>query len=358
VAVRAPSRIAAIAAALALARPGAAADLERQIAPIVQRYFPSEGGPGCAVLVARDGEVVYRRACGFADVEKRVPLAPGDVFDLASCSKQFTAAATLRLVESGALGLDDDIRKHLPELAARGGITIRNLLFMTSGLPSYMDDVKAGWEGVTNETVVRLLAADPRAAFAPGARHEYSNTDYNLLATIDARAAGRPFGDLLRAQFFEPLGMTRSAVFETPAQALPGRVFGWRRTRSGGWARDVCDTPGVVGDGSVFSSVDDLLRWSGALFGGKILAPRSMGFLLAPGKLASGRPLDYNCGLVRERREGRLLLWHNGAWAGTSAYTGFYLDEHVAVLVLSNETDLDAAGLGMEIGAALAPAAK
>ena len=195
--------------------------------------------PGAAVLVIRDGVVVTRSACGYADLEARVPVTPATNFRLASITKQFTAAAILEL------GL-----AHDP--------SIQQLLTHTSGLIDYEDVLDSDWQ-VDDRDVPRLIEGHPRY-FAPGTSYRYSNTGYALLALIIERESGMSFADFLRTRIFEPLGMQATTV--GPAT---NRAYGYSLV-NGLWTRTDQDrTSATRGDGGIYSSIDDLAKWLAAL---------------------------------------------------------------------------------------------
>lgn len=329
---------------LASALPLAADDLKANIDAILAEAFPADG-PGAAVAVVKDGRIVYEGASGLADVEREVAMTPDRVFDLASCSKSVTALAVLLLRKEGKLALDDPATKWLPELAhvdPTRPIRVIDLVHMVSGLPDYMDLVDA-WEGVDGPRIAKLVGARP-LAFPTGSRYEYSNTDYCLLSTVVARASGRPFGEYVREAILRPAGMTSSMVFERPGQEIPRRVHGYRWDEDEEeWMADVDDTPGIVGDGMLFSSAGDLARYAIALEAGTLLSPEDLALSIASGRLDSGEPTGYAFGWI-EWGDGRRAVTHDGAWAGTTTRIARLLDERTTIVVLANAADADVDG--------------
>jgi CubicO group peptidase (beta-lactamase class C family) len=305
------------------------------------------GGAGIAAAVVSGTEVLYAKGSGFANIASRTPITTRTCFDLASCSKQFTAMAVMILAERGKLGLDDDVRRFLPELRPRAkgrAVAVSDLLHHTSGLKDYLEllspeEMKEG----KNEGVLARLAREKRA-FGPGKQHAYSNTNYALLALVVERASGRPFASFLRDEVFRPLGMESTVVLEREGQAIPDRATGYAR-RGRSWAVDVLDLP-VVGDGNVFSSVDDLVRWDRGLREGKLIGRAMLERAFTPGALDDGTEHGYGFGWVISRDDdGRRCASHDGGWNGTSTSIARYLDDGLTVIVLWNAGGEDAEAL-------------
>jgi D-alanyl-D-alanine carboxypeptidase len=306
----------------------------------VDHFFPA-GGPGAAAAIARGGAIAYLECVGLADVEADEPIGPGTAFDLASVTKTFTAAATLLLADRGRLNLNDPVGHHLPGFgppaAGSRAVTVRDLLWHTSGLPDYLAAWPPDeWPHLTPGWVLdraRGWAAEAR----PGIRHEYSNTNYALLAEVVTAASGCSYAAFLRAAVLTPLGLADTFVLgEEPrgqrARGYENVGYGEPRFEPAG-----LDLP-VVGDGGVFSSVRDLVAWQEALYGGRLLGPAGLGAMLAPGRLDDGSEFDYGCGLTVERlSDGRTWCGHTGGWVGAAALAGRYVQDGVTVVVLSND---------------------
>lgn len=306
----------------------------------------SATGPGVAVAVVANGTVVVTATRGVADLNRRSSLTTRAVFDLASVSKQFTAMAVMLLAEQGKLALEDDARKFLPELPVFNRarpITVADLLHMVSGLADYLSLVDST-DGVTNEDVLQLVARS-KLQFPTGTRYVYSNTDYEMLALIVKRVSGRTYGAYLQAAIFGPLGMSSSVVLERERQVIPGRVTGYVRKR-GAWQVDQNDTPTLVGDGNVFSSVEDLALWDRALRRHTLVSASMTQKAFTSGVLNSGKATDYSFGWMIDRAGPRGQVSHDGAWNGTSTYIVRDLGNGYTVIALSNITDFDIAALG------------
>ncbi len=309
------------------------------------------GGPGGVCVVIHDGKVVHQGFYGWADLDRKTPFDLDSAFDLASLSKQFTGLALAMLVADGTVSLDDDVRGYLPELPvydAKRPIRVRDLAHMVSGLPSYMDLLSDQGGGTNAHVLAAVAKAD--LAFPTGSRYEYSNTDYNLLATVVTRASkAADFGALARTRIFEPLGMKRTAVQMTADQVIAGRVYGYKRAdESAPWERDTDDTPGIVGDGGVFASARDLIRYERAIRGGEI-PPKTVQIWMTEGPRAPAEGARYALGWELDRFDGHERAQHSGSWNGTSTCMALYEKPALTVIVLLNVHEGGAEDLADEV---------
>ena len=254
-------------AALACATTGVFAQDQPPALDTIFSSFATDHSPGCAVGAARGDAPLAARAYGLADLEHHIPLTPQSVFYMASVSKQFMALSILLLERDGKLQLDDRVRTYLPELPEHAaGITIRHLLHHTSGLRDYL--TLFGLAGgppdyvITERAVLNMLARQMRLNFDPGDEHLYSNSGYVLLSIIVHRVSGRPLDEFAQERIFTPLGMRHTRFQHDHAAPIPGRAIGYVR-RGANWriANSMLD---VVGDGGMYSTVDDMLRWAAA----------------------------------------------------------------------------------------------
>jgi len=290
--------------------------------------------PGAAVLVLRDGTPLIRRAYGLADLEQRVPATPSTNYRLASMTKQFTAAAVLALVDDGRLSLDDPVRKWLPSLPpAADAVTLRELLAHTSGLLDYEDLIpSATTQQVHDADVLRLLEPQNRTYFVPGTSYRYSNTGYALLALIVARASGKDFATFLQERIFAPLGMRTTIAYQAGVSTLAQRAFGYT-LQQGKWQRtDQSLTSAVLGDGGVYSSIDDLAKWDAALYDTQVLSARSLRLAFTPATPTDDPAVRYGFGW---RITGE-TLWHSGETVGFRNVIIRYPRRHFTVIVLTN----------------------
>ncbi len=309
---------------------------EREIGARIDALMLAYTGavPGAAVLVVRDGKPVFRRAYGLADLEQHVAATPATNYRLASMTKQFTAAAVLLLAEAGRLSLDDPVRRWLPSLPpATDSVTLRELLTHTSGLPDYEDLIPEGTtQQVHDADVLRLLETQNRTDFAPGTRYRYSNTGYALLALVVARASGEDFASFLRERIFRPLGMRATVAYQAGVSTVEHRAFGYTYA-NGAWRRtDQSVTSAVLGDGGVYSSIEDLARWDAALYDSRLLSAHSLLLAFTPATATDDPAVRYGFGW---RISGE-TVWHSGETVGFRNVIIRYPRRHFSVVVLSN----------------------
>lgn len=290
--------------------------------------------PGAAVLVLEDGVPVFRRAYGLADLERRTPVTAATDFRLASMTKQFTAAAILLLAQDRRLTLDDPVRRWLPSLPpAAEPVTLRQLLTHTAGLIDYEDLIPAdATRQVHDADVLAMLERENRTYFPPGSRYRYSDTGYALLALVVERASGRDFASFLRARIFIPLGMYSSLAYQAGVSRVPRRAFGYSASGSAWKRTDQSLTSAVLGDGGVYSSIDDLAKWDAALYDTRLLARESLEAAFTPGTDSDDPAVRYGFGW---RISGE-TLWHSGETVGFRNVIVRWPARHFTVIVLTN----------------------
>lgn len=309
--------------------------------------------PGACVAVLHGGVPILRRAYGLADVEAQVAATPATNFRLASLSKQFTAAAILLLAQDRRLSIEDAVRKWLPGLPSGAAtMTLRHLLTHTSGLVDYEDLIPEGTTSPLRDAdVLRLLEAEDRGYFPPGRQYRYSNSGYVLLAHIVARASGEDFASFLRNRIFVPLGMRHSVAFEAGVSTVAHRAFGYSAVGRS-WVRtDQSLTSATLGDGGIYSSVDDLARWDAALYGGRLLQPESLRLAFQPATATDDPAVQYGFGwrITGETR------WHSGETLGFRNVIVRWLQRRLTVIVLTNRNHPSPYGMALTIGAAASP---
>jgi CubicO group peptidase (beta-lactamase class C family) len=318
---------------------GSAAAIDDLLAP-----FTARGGPGLVCAVAHDGRLVYARAAGLADCARAAPLAVGSVFYVGSLAKQFTAACIALLALEGALSLDDPLTTYLPELAGLGPIRLRHLVHHTSGVRDYFDLMTLrGWrrsDYLNNQMIVDLLARQRSANFAPGARRLYSNSNYILLAEIVRAVAGRSLREFAQARLFAPLAMNQTRYADDVREPIPGRVTGYARG-AGGAYEPLHERFEMHGDGGLYSTVEDLLRWDANFYSGAIGGRAFLDTMLTRGVLGDGETIPYAFGLGRFVYRGLSADSHSGAMNGFRAELMRFPEAHLSVAVLANDADVD-----------------
>ncbi len=356
-------RAAALAFALAVSSCATAADDMAALCPadvtaidVAVADTMERGSPVMVVGVARDGSVVFSRGYGLADVERATAVAPDTVFRLASITKQFTAAAVMLLVEEGRVNLQDRLSEYVPELAQADEVTLYQLLVQTSGIPDYAErlasaDAKA--TARTTEQMIALIGAqEPRLEFEPGSRWAYSNSNYVLLGAVVERVSGQSLARFFSERLFAPAGLT-DTVLGDPSPTDPRHASGYRRARdaSSGFVRadDISFTiPGAAG--GLRTTASDLLRWSDALFAGRIVTRASLATMIAPGRLSDGRTTkfgmpeawqaglnaDYGFGFFISPSAAGPRIWHSGDIDGFSTWMAHYPDVGVTIALMQN----------------------
>lgn len=283
-----------------------------EIDVLMERY---EGDvPGASLLVVRDGKSVVRRSYGQSNLEDRTAATPETNYRIASVTKQFTAAAILLLIQDGKLTRDDLLKKWLPSLpSAVDSVSVTRLLTHTSGIIDYEDVIPAGTvTQLRDADVLRLLEPQDSVYFKPGAGYRYSNSGYALLALIVERASGKSFAAFLRDRIFLPLGMSHTVAYEEGTSTVSNRAFGYTM-KDGVWTRkDQSTTSAVLGDGGIYSSIDDLAKWDAALYDSRLLSDESRRLAFAPHTATDRAGVKYGFGW---RITGE-TLWHSGETAG------------------------------------------
>lgn len=343
--------------------PGPEHPLVRAIDAIVSEAGITADTPGVAIYAVQPGQWRLSKGYGLAVVDEAARITPQTRFELASLSKPFTAIAVLILCNRGELSLEDDVRKHLPELPAYNAaqtIRVVDLLHHVSGLPEYLtfENVPhADREWWRNEDYVSEFARQRRKyprVFAPRARFKYCNTGYMLLALIVQRVTGKSFGAFMREEVFEPAGMESTFVYESPEAAaaiknVEQSAIGYAQDDHGVWQPQWGLPPRrqetllTVGDGAIWSTLEDMARWDAALREGKYLKPETTVLALKPSQTADGQTNQYGFGLsLYPDGEGGLYGYgHEGSWGGfrTSYYR--YLSDDRSMVILSNKGDFD-----------------
>ena len=332
----------------------------------MSRTAYEKGGFNGVWLYAEKGEIVSKGAVGFRDPEGTVPVAEDTVFQLASVTKQFTAAAVMLVKRTGLLRLEDDITEFFPELAAYKGVTIRHLLTHTGGVPDYFDD--ADWfidiwkkenRVPCNGEIVRFLCETKlKPLFAPGEKFEYSNTGYNLLAETVERLSGVPFEEFLQKNIFEPAGMRSTRCCHIRRDGVPfGNYARATVTENGKFVADVDSEEdgdvvafdGLNGDDYVYTNIFDMLRWDHVLREGKLLTHEEQKAMYTPVLLSNGKPYidedgegyGFGWGIVRDPECG-LVVNHSGGMPGVFTWFERFVDSEKVLVMLCNRDFSDA----------------
>jgi CubicO group peptidase (beta-lactamase class C family) len=309
--------------------------------------------PGAALAVIKDGRIVYGRGYGMAQLEDGLVNTPDRVFDIGSVSKQFTAACAAFLVREGKIGLDDDIRKYLPEMPAyEKPVTVRHLLHHTSGLRDYnallsLAGFRPESDCPTVEEAAEIIRRQKKLNYAPGEEYSYTNSGFFLLSQIVERVSGRTLNAFAQERIFKPLGMTKTLFQDDHTQIIKDRATGY--SADGGVFKISLSNWDATGDGNVYTTVRDLALWDQAFYSGAALGLDLVEMMQQTGVLNSGQPIDYAWGLVVGKYKGLKVVEHGGAWVGFRAALVRFPEQRFSVIILANLDTIDPSGLAFRV---------
>jgi CubicO group peptidase (beta-lactamase class C family) len=298
------------------------------------------GEPGVAALVAKNGQVIYRKAFGMANLELDVPMTPDMVFRIGSITKQFTAVAILQLLEQGKLSLDDEITRFIPDYPTQGHkITIHHLLNHTSGIKSYtsMSEFSMVLRKDHAPSQIIDIFKDEPMDFAPGERYLYNNSGYILLGYIIEKISGQAYEEYVDEHLFKPAGMINS-IYGNDKMVLKNRAYGYQPSGSGYANADYLSMTLPYAAGSLMSPVDDLLKWNIALHSAKLLKKETLQLAFNPGKLNDGTQMTYGYGWEMGNLQGSPSISHGGGIHGFISFALWLPEENVVVVLLQNVT--------------------
>ena len=373
-----------IIAIVALFVPGTAANtpaqsssMDRQIDAVFSGVS-SPDAPGLAALVRKNGRTVFERGYGVRDLRSKAKIDGHTNFRLASFTKQFTAMAVMLLVHDGKLHYDDTLTEIFPDFPAYGNtISVRNLLNHTSGLPDYEDLMDAlekttgpVWtpeKQIQDAEVLELLKKEKIGKFAPGTSWSYSNSGYVVLGLIVAKVSGKSYGDFLQERIFAPLKVNHTLVFQKGKNAVANRAFGHSKDGSALKETDQSSTSATLGDGGIYSNLEDLAKWDDALRNHSLLSVKEFQPALSPVKLNDGsaphwprepnddnlhpgKPVSYGFGWFRDPYQGHSRIWHTGSTVGfRTVIERFTEGDGLTVIVLCNRADLEPEKLALRV---------
>jgi CubicO group peptidase (beta-lactamase class C family) len=309
--------------------------------------------PGAAVVVIKDGAVVYLHGYGCADLEHHIRITPRTLFDVASVAKQFTGLSVAMLVEQGKLSLGDDIHKHLPDVPDFGKpITINHLVHHSSGLRDWPETLALSdmeLEGpITLDTILEMVRRQRELDFAPGEEEQYSNTGYNLLAATVAKVTGQSFRSWTDRNLFQPLGMKHTQVCDNPAEVIVNRAYSYAPDGPNRF-HQVVSQLAAQGSSSLFISAEDMGRWLLNFQTARVGGKAAIELMQQPGKLNNGEKRGYGFGVVLGKHQGMTTVSHGGGWAGYRSQTIWVPEKRFAAAILANTSNMDTWGLALKI---------
>lgn len=291
--------------------------------------------PGLTYGVVRDGRLVRVGALGMSDLEHAVRTRKEALFEVGSITKQFTAVATMQLVEAGKVSLDDSVNKYLPDAAkVWEPITLRHLLYQTSGLPDYALVPGLGLtDDFTRETFMKKMGEFP-LDFAPGDAWAYSNTNYALLGFVIEKASGQTYLEYMQEHVLKAAGMNQTR-FSNLYEIVPRRAHGYL-LNEGTVLRTLPSGGSINSDGTLMSNVADMAKWDQTLRSGKLLKKSSYDLLWKPAVLNSGRTRPYGMGFFLNAPKFPAFVGHHGNSAGYGAGHAHYPEKKLSVIVMAN----------------------
>lgn len=293
-----------------------------------------------SILVAKGENILYQNAIGYADFQNKTPLNDASVFQLASVSKQFTAAAIMLLHQRNQLKLTDSVKAYFPNFPYKG-VTIENLLNHTSGLPKYFWLAEHKWKqnkAPTNSEMMALFeTSNVQRFYKPGYKFDYSNTNYMVLASIVEKISGTSFGAFLKSNIFVPLQMTHSYVYSYQNDSIRENQLDGYRWYKGRKHHKIPSTinDAVVGDKNVYTTIGDLFQWTLALNSEKLLTKASLDLMYKKGETVKGREVPYGFGF-RIDTDNQNSIYHHGKWNGFRTALTKYVEEDLVVIILEH----------------------
>lgn len=328
---------------------------QKQIAKIDSLFarWDKTNSPGCAVGIIKDGAFILQKGYGMANLELGVAITPYTVFDIGSTSKQFTATAIILLQQQGKLSLEDNVKKHIPELPDYGKpITIRHLLNHTSGLRDYNALLSfAGYQDeqvTTTQNALDIIVRQKALNFTTGEDWDYSNTGFFLASVIVERVSGQTMKNFCEQYIFGPLGMKNTFFLDNHTTIVPYRATAYASGDAGGFQINMANWE-QTGDGAVQTNINDLLLWDRNFYNPKIGGNELITLLTTVGSLSNGEKINYGLGLFKDDFMGLSLIHHGGAWAGYRAELIRVPSENFSVICLSNLASFDPSGKAREI---------
>lgn len=347
---------------------------ERGIGPIFQKLADNRS-PGLAILVRENGRTVFERGYGLRDLQSRNAIDSHSNFRLASCTKQFTAMAIMLLVHNGKLRYDERLTDVFPEFPDYGrAITIRNLLNHTSGFPDYESLMEEGsnisrWtenNQIHDVDVLKLLETQKHGKFSPGKQWSYSNSGYVVLGLIVAKVSGESFPAFLHDRIFAALGMDHTLAYVNGMNEIPNRAYGHSKEGGRFLPTDQSATSATLGDGGVYSNIEDLAKWDDALAHHTLLSVEEMQPALTAVKLSdgsmpswssdpgdedpqAGKPVFYGFGWFLDDYRGKQRMWHYGETTGFRTAIERFTESKLTIIILCNRSDLNPDSLALQV---------
>ena len=306
-----------------------------------------------SVLIARHSNIIYKKSFGLADIEAGIPNTPKTNFNVASTTKPFTALAIALLVENSKIEYDVPVTRYLQEFPY-ASITLRQLLTHTSGLPNYshrppfikyhdaVSPITSPEKVFTSRDILDwLIEKDAKLAFEPGSKMSYCNTGYVILSLIIEKASGKSYDEFIKEHILIPAGMNNSLIYSKASDPpIPNRAFGYRPTldRTSFVMNDMNCLDGIVGEGGLYTSVEDLFRFDQALYSYQLMSKETSAQMFSPCVLNDGQKKGYGLGwiIAGYDDQGPLIVKHGGKWRGFTTAFQRLIEDSSTVIILTN----------------------
>lgn len=309
--------------------------------------------PGCALGIIKDGELIYAKGYGLANMEYDIPNSDSSVFRIGSTSKQFTAACVILLAEQGKLSLDDNLKMIFPDFPDYAEkITIRHLLNHTSGIRDYL--MIAYLKGLgdddfyTDADVMNWLTNQSDLNFQPGDEFLYSNSGYWLLGQIVNKVSGKNMADFARDELFSPLGMNHTHFHNDHTQIVKNRASGYAPSDDKGYKISMT-TLDMIGDGGIFTTINDIKKWDDAFYKSEVLSRKFWSMMTQKGILNSGEVIDYASGLDIGEYKGLKTIRHGGAFVGFRADLLRFPEQRLSIAIFANRSDANPSAMANSV---------
>ena len=294
--------------------------------------------PGAAVMVIKNGEIIFEKGYGLANVEKKILITGTSNFRLASVTKQFTAMSILLLIDRGKLKFETTLRDIFPDFPEYGSnISIKNLLQHTSGLIDYEDLIEdTVTVQVKDKDVLELIMKTDSTYFQPGSQHSYSNTGYALLALTVEKLSDQPFRNFLKDNIFQPLEMDNTIAFENNVNEIKNRAYGYTIKDNVVEFTDQSITSAVLGDGGIYSSLNDLYKWDQALYTEKLIGKKYLTESWTRGTTTNEVEFPYGYGWRLEKYNNNEVVYHTGSTRGFRNIIYRMPEKKFTIVILTN----------------------
>jgi CubicO group peptidase (beta-lactamase class C family) len=299
--------------------------------------------PGCALGIMKNGELIYAKGYGLANMEYDIPNSASSVFRIGSTSKQFTAACIILLAEQGKLSLDDNLKNLFPDFPEYAKqITVSHLLNHTSGIRDYLQIAYLKGLGdddyYEDSNIMQWLINQSDLNFIPGEEFLYSNSGYWLLGQIVQKVAGINMADFAKKEIFEPLGMNDTHFHNDHTQIVKNRASGYAPSENGNFKISMT-TLDMIGDGGIFTTINDIKKWDDAYYNSTVLSKAFWNMMTQQGVLNSGEVIEYASGLMIGEYKGLKTIRHGGAFVGFRAELLRFPEQQISIAIFANRAD-------------------